>query len=212
MRNWLSFTHIKGYGIEVGGLHFPLPVAPGVKVTYVDRMSLEELKRTADVVPVENNIVVDDAEKLDKFENDSLDFIIANHVFEHCRSPLTTLQVWHKRLKPGGILYAAIPEKTYTFDRERSVTTLQHILNDCLIAPYTDDEAHYREWYSIVDKHHGEALEEKVRQCVADKTNIHFHVWDLAAMREMFYSFFNPFEVLDVGNNGAEIIWVMRKK
>lgn len=213
MRNSLSNKYISGKGIEIGGKHFPLPVPPGTFVIQVDRMSHEELTKTSDMPPPPDmTIVVDDAEKLAEFPSESLDFVIANHVLEHCRSPLTALGVWHNRLKPGGIVYAAIPEKTFTFDKPRPITPFAHLLEDLETYPNTNDEPHYRDWISTIDKVTGDELENRIRAAVKNETNIHFHVWRLSDMHEIF-NWLKPFyDVVEVGNNVAEIIWVLRKR
>lgn len=214
MRKELADKWIRGRGIECGGLHFPLPVPPGALVAYVDRMSLEDLKRTSDVKPVENEIIVDDAEHLRTIGLRSQDFIIANHVLEHCRDPIGTLRTWSSRLRNGGILYCALPEKTHTFDKPRAVTTIEHIRDDAEAAEWgeTDDAAHYREWFSMIDGYAGDALDAKVAFSVAEKTNIHFHVWDLPAMDALFAEVSKLFEVVERCQNGAEVIWVLRAR
>jgi SAM-dependent methyltransferase len=216
MRKQLSDKYIRGRGLEIGGLHNPLPVLPGVLVEYIDRMSLEDLKATSDMKPIENRIIVDDAESLVTVLRSSQDFIIANHVLEHCHSPLRTLQVWLNKLRPGGIIYAAIPEKTKTFDRDRPITTLDHLLKDYASAEHmkAGDIEHYRDWHYHVDKLRGDELEARVELDVSLNANIHFHVWNLPAMLEMMN---HPLvtahgDIVEMGDNGAEIIWILRKR
>lgn len=216
-RRELSERYLRGSGIEIGGLHYPLPVLPGCKVTYIDRMSLEDLKRTADVIPAELSIVVDDAESLKSIATNSIDFLIANHVFEHCLDPVKTMSLWVSKLKPGGYIYAAIPDKTQTFDQPRAVTTWEHIWNDFRLGGRSTAKEHYREWFTLVDKYPTDQIENKVEQCYRDETNIHFHVWDRAAQEEMMghlaeISGFNGFSIQEAVQNGAEIIWVIQRK
>ena len=212
IRESLADKYIRGRGIEIGGRHCPLSVPRGALVAYIDRLSLDELKNDPDVKVVENEIIIDDAEKLDKIEDSSLDFIIANHVFEHTRNPLGTLEVWHNRLRTGGIVYAAIPEKTQTFDATRSVTEFDHLIKDYQDGPETDDEEHYREWFSHIDKLEGDVLEAKVKQSVSEKANIHFHVWDRAAIRELWQWTREQkmFELVEQVTNGGEEICILR--
>jgi SAM-dependent methyltransferase len=212
IREQLADRHIRGRGIEIGGRHCPLKVPRGALVTYVDRLSLDELRRDPDVKVVENETVVDDAECLAQFKNSTLDFIIANHVFEHTRNPLKTLQVWFLRLRKGGIVYAAIPEKTKTFDAPRPVTPFQHLLDDYACAE-TDDEAHYRDWLSTIDGLTGEALERQVAVCVAAKSNIHFHVWTRDSILEILHWAQHKaklFETVELVTNGAEEICILK--
>lgn len=214
MRRMLANRYLSGSGIEIGGLHYPLPVPPTCKVTYVDRVSMEELAKVhADVTSVNRDIVIDDAESLLKFKNGSLDFLIANHVLEHCQDVIMTLSVWMDRLKPGGIVYCALPEKTQTFDRNRPVTQIDHLAKDFAEGPRVSQADHYREYFSIVDGNQGQALEDRIALAMKENTNIHFHVWDLAAQSEMFFALSERlgFAILAGVPNGAEVIWILRK-
>src|SRR3977135_908065 len=95
MRRWrLARRHLSGSGLEIGALHCPLRVPPGVTVRYVDRLDRDALRRqypeltTQELVEVD---VVDDGERLGSQADASADFIIANHFIEHTEDPLGTL-------------------------------------------------------------------------------------------------------------------------
>lgn len=206
MRDQLAAKYIRGSGIEIGGRHFPLPVLPGIKVAYVDHVEDPESKVKA---------IIDDAEKLEMFEPGSLDFIIANHVLEHCHDPIGTLSVWHDRLNTGGIAYIALPDKDHTFDKPRAVTPLQHLIDDYYHGSARGDVLHYAEWHYHVDGLRGKVLDERVRIDIESRANIHFHVWDRAAMEALFDRVDRGhgwFEILEEHQNGAEIIWILRKR
>jgi predicted SAM-dependent methyltransferase len=166
------------------------------------------------VKPVENPIVIDDAERLVNFQDGTLDFVIANHVFEHCHDPIGTMKNWIRVLKPGGIVYAAIPEKTQTFDRKRAVTPLDHVIADHEHGYDFNDIDHYRDWFLNVENLAPDRAEEKAQQCWKERANIHFHVWDSRAMDELMRHLAQVcgFSVAEIGNNGAEIIWILRKE
>jgi SAM-dependent methyltransferase len=166
----------------------------------------------ADVKVKQLEIIVDDAENLDKFDSDSLDFIIANHVLEHCHDPIGTLLTWADRLKSGGVVYAAVPDKEHTFDKPRAVTELAHLVSDYLDGYAEGDKEHYREWHYIIDGLRGKELDDRVQECINTRANIHFHVFDRAAMVALFDFVGDAFEVLESAQHGAEIIWVLRKK
>ena len=55
---------------------------------------------------------VTSADKLDMFEDDSVDLIYSCHVLEHFPKYQTedVLKEWHRVLKPGGILRLAVPD------------------------------------------------------------------------------------------------------
>jgi len=52
------------------------------------------------------------------------DYIIASHVFEHIPDPIGWLNECAECLKPGGHLGLAIPDKRFTFDLPRQLTSL----------------------------------------------------------------------------------------
>ena len=67
LRRELSFSYLKGGGIEVGALHGPLPVSGQAKVRYVDRMSVSDLRKhypELDHVDLVDVDVIDDGEVL----------------------------------------------------------------------------------------------------------------------------------------------------
>lgn len=210
----LAEKYIRGRGIEIGGLHYPLEVPIGARVTYVDRLPPEEAHPDVKHLVKIKDLVIDDAERLDKFSTNSLDFIIANHVIEHCQDPIGTLWMWANHLTSGGIIFAAVPEKTQTFDAPRAITTLAHLQDDAHNGVgQTNDAEHYREWLSLIDKVEEPELTRRVAQCVRDRANIHFHVWDNAAMRELLAYVAEPrlIELVEFVPNGAETIWILRK-
>ena len=92
------------------------------------------LSRARDLPLVEPDII-DDGEKLTTLAPQSQDFVIASHFLEHCQDPIGTLKAIFRVIKPGGMLYLALPDKRYTFDRERPVTPLDHLWTDHRTGP-----------------------------------------------------------------------------
>lgn len=189
---------LKGSGIEVGALHFPLKVPPGVEVKYVDYVSREENIRKFPELDAEKIVPTDyleDGFTLASIPDSSQDFVIANHVLEHASNPLQVLCNWARVLKPGGILFVTVPIGSRCFDRGRSVTPLQHFIDDYeqardgnVHALEERDRHHYREWLTIStpnsepkNRHYrnlaGEELERKVEAMSSCKAEIHFHVF-----------------------------------
>jgi SAM-dependent methyltransferase len=156
-------------------------VPPGVRVTYVDRMTVDELRKQYPELadkPLTHVDVVDNGETLEKFAAASQDFVIANHFLEHAQDPIGTLQNQLRVLKPGGVLYLAVPNRHFTFDKDRPPTTWEHMLRDHVEGPQWSYEGHLREWAALVDHTSGEALEAHVAHLRRINYSIHFHVWD----------------------------------
>ena len=88
-RKWLN-----GTGLEIGALHKPLKVSETVTALYVDRVtrerSIEKFPElpAMDIVPV---AIIDDGFELSSIEDDSYDFVVANHVLEHSPNPIQVL-------------------------------------------------------------------------------------------------------------------------
>ena len=99
----------------------------------MDRMTVPELRKhypeldDQDLAPVD---VVDDGETLSMIEPESVDFIVANHFLEHCEDPIRTITTHLGKLRPGGVLFYAVPDKRYTFDFRRPRTPLSHLIAD----------------------------------------------------------------------------------
>ncbi len=216
MRAKLSEQFIKGHGVEIGALHCPLPLFNGATATYVDLEPIGGLRyKNPDLTITVAPTIFANAEILSSISAESADFVIANHVFEHCENPILTVKNWLRVLKPGGIIFAAIPDKEQCFDRKRKVTSLTHLLRDYIVGTDQSLEEHYRDWFanSELEGLKGEELEARVAQSMKDRNNIHFHVWDEDALRRTF-SYLDDifgFSSYEIHRNGAELIVICQK-
>ena len=226
-RRGVTDQYLSGKGLEIGALHNPLEVPESVHVTYVDRLSVKDLRaqypELADLELVDPDIL-DNGETLGTIEPDSQDFVIANHFLEHCQDPIRTISNLLRVLKPAGILYMAVPDRRYTFDVDRPITTIAHILRDYQEGPGWSKRQHFREWSKFVHPgHKSEAdgvddlqVESETDRLIEIDYSIHFHVWTQTEVLELFQTLqrlpdFTPFEVELVQKNGMEVITVLRK-
>jgi predicted SAM-dependent methyltransferase len=180
---------LSGNGIEIGGLHNPLRVPSGVRVRYVDRMSVEDLRTQYPELAVKvltRVDIVDDGEKLLTLPDASEDFIIANHFLEHCEDPLSTLLAHQRVVRPGGILFLCVPDKRFTFDMPRQLTTYEHILRDLREGPIWSRREHVADWVRHVE-HNTDVreAERRVDQLLAEAYSIHYHVWTFETLMDM---------------------------
>lgn len=84
-----AIRYCTGKGIDIGADKWPFPGA----------------------IPIQNE-VHQNANKLDSFENDSLDYVFSSHCLEHVDDWKGALNLWITKLKPGGILFLYLPHKS----------------------------------------------------------------------------------------------------
>jgi len=143
-------------------------------------MSVADLRRHyAELAhePLVETDIIDNGEQLTTLENETQDFVIANHFLEHCQNPIQTLQNHMRVLKSGGFLYLAVPDKRFTFDRDRPCTTNEHVVRDFLDGPAWSKRQHFEEWTRLVNKREGTAADQEVAHLLEIDYSIHYHVW-----------------------------------
>jgi predicted SAM-dependent methyltransferase len=214
----IASQYLFGKGIEIGGLHSPLKVPANAKVSYVDRMSVSDLKKhysnfdETELVKVD---IVDDGEFLLTIPDASVDFVIANHMIEHCENPLVTIENYLRVLKLGGIIYMAVPDKRYSFDIDRPVTSLEHLIRDYKEGPQWSRREHFEEWVTLVEKTQTNEVEKRIQQLFAMDHRIHFHVWTQEKFLELLLYCHEQaqlkLEIELVQKNLNEFITVLRK-
>jgi glycosyltransferase involved in cell wall biosynthesis len=222
-RRVLSHAFVHGRGIEIGALQNPLPVSADAQVIYVDRRSNAELResypelRHCNLVDVD---IVENGEMLPSFQSGSQDFIIANHFLEHCQDPIRTIKNFLRVLRPGGIIYMAIPDMRHTFDRDRSRTSLAHIIADHVSGPEISREQHFREWVTLVEPHFGrkyagDSIEARVRELMGRDYSIHFHTFipdDVHALIRYCAEVEGmPLSIVFAGEFDDEMIFIVRR-
>jgi 2-polyprenyl-3-methyl-5-hydroxy-6-metoxy-1,4-benzoquinol methylase len=218
-RRVVSKRYIHGKGIEAGALDEPLWTSELATVQYIDRYGTEELRRRypelkdATLVTVDR---VDDAETLTTVADRSLDFIIGNHMLEHCENPLGTIRTHLSKIHDGGIIYYAVPDKRHCFDSERHLTTFDHLVRDDREGGEVSRLSHFREWSRYVQKcETPEAIEAHVQKIIAVNYSIHFHVWDHDAFRDFIFRaeeyLQHAFRIEYFDQNDTEVIVVLRK-
>jgi len=217
LRAALSAQYLAGEGIEIGALHNPMVLPPGAGVKYVDRLSVADLRRQypeladAALVPVD---IVDDGEKLATIPDESQDFVLANHFIEHCQNPIMALQNMIRVLKVGGVLFLAVPDKRFTFDAKRDVTSFDHLVRDYLEGPEWSRRSHFRDWVRGVHSlEEPDEIERKMQNLLEMDYSIHYHVWTQADIMEWIARMMPvlQFDVEQMSRNGVEVIFILRK-
>jgi SAM-dependent methyltransferase len=177
----IAASRLSGKGIEVGAAASPFPVPLHCSVEYADICSPAAIKDK--LYPGQNlhTLVeptwITDLEKLEGIEDNSLDFIVACHVIEHVRNVLLALENAYNKLHVGGSLVLVVPDKDRTFDKQRELTTLEHLILDYQNPSSERDKEHYVEFYKLAFTTEPEKLYEKVDKSFHEKGDIHYHTF-----------------------------------
>jgi SAM-dependent methyltransferase len=128
-------------GLEIGPLASPIVEKDRGKVLYADHCSTDELRtKYAGQVPV-NSICDIDCVWVGSLREAvggiTFDYVIASHVMEHIPNPVGWLLQVKEVLRPGGKLCLVIPDKRFTFDIGRPLSTVGEFVEASLINPTT---------------------------------------------------------------------------
>lgn len=118
-------------GVEIGPLDRPVVSPTEGEVVYVDYFTAQELRQKHSKNPAVNcDLVVDVCQIVGNKtlsqtlgEADFFDYVVASHVIEHVPDLIGWLREVAAILKPQGILSLAIPDKRFTFDYLRTLST-----------------------------------------------------------------------------------------
>ncbi|WPZ36987.1 methyltransferase domain-containing protein [Thalassobaculum sp. OXR-137] len=116
--------------LEIGALASPLVAPDEGRVEYVDHLDTEGLRqeyRGHAGVDIDKLVPVTHVWNSGTFAEavgatGTVDAIVSSHVFEHFPNPIQWLMDAYGILAPGGQIYMVVPDKRFTFDRERANT------------------------------------------------------------------------------------------
>jgi SAM-dependent methyltransferase len=217
-RRELATRFLTGAGLEVGALQRRLPVPDHCSVKYVDRLPLEELLAHYPELrglPIQAPDLIDDGETLSKVESGSVDFVVANHLLEHCENPVQTIENFLRTLKVGGILFMGVPDKRFTFDIDRPVTPYAVLAETYREGRRRNRESLYWEWAKHVAGASPPEVDQVARKLLAERYSIHFNVWALEDLLEFIAGcrreFGLPFRLEWITCSENEVIVILRK-
>lgn len=134
---------------------------------------------------------INEASYLKDIKDGQYDFLLASHCLEHCANTLKTVEEWLRVIKPGGYILLILPDKRYTFDHKRNVTSFEHILGDFKNHVDEKDLTHLQEIVSLHDLSLDPAagdVESFRQRSLKNYENrcLHHHVFDFELLIEIF--------------------------
>lgn len=218
VRRTLSSVWIKGSGIEVGAGSRPFPLPADASCYYGDIRDKAALDHYFDGLDVALNGYVD-AQTMAGVKDSSLDFVISAHVIEHLFNPVGSIENAVRVLKKSGIFLLVVPDKTMTWDRERPVTTIEHMIADAAdggaatkLQAYIE---HAQYVHPVITGEHIPANEilASAQGSMDVQMDIHVHSWTHSEFRQLIdycAEKFN-FRVAHAQNVQNENIFVLQK-
>lgn len=132
-----------------------------------------------------------DGTDLSALKTENYDFILSSHSLEHIANPLKAMKEWTRVLKTGGALCLVVPDKNFTFDHKRQVTSFSHLLDDYACNKAENDLTHLEEILQFHDlkrdvpaggftEFKSRSLENHSNRC------LHHHVFDFNLLVQIF--------------------------
>ena len=144
---------------------------------------------------------------------------ITNHMLEHCQNPISSLINFFRVLKKNGILYITIPDKRFNnIDKDRTLTTLAHVIKDYQEGPQASKIEHIKE--CLIKSDHllpnSDEYKRRYQDHVNGSPNIHFHAMTQNEILELFIyirrNFNINFEIELVYFDYFEVLLIIRKQ
>lgn len=209
-----------GTGLEIGALHKPFNL--DANVLYVDRFSTNEL---INQYKHDSNVPTDQIRRVHIISKDgrypyiddsAFDFVINSHVLEHVPNPADQIIEWLRIIKPLGILYMIIPNKNFCFDRNRSTTTLEHLIKEHEEHIDFISIEHYRDYITnavFENGHQYDKSDDSINNKFLNQTSIHVHTFDPESLK-LFIGYITSVvkaEVVNYTFNGLHMHCALRK-
>jgi SAM-dependent methyltransferase len=188
---------LSGSGLEIGAMHQPSKIPSHCLIQYLDVVDVDTI---SELFPEIKDFKITKPDYLGDIEKNSVreitnrqfDFIILNHVLEHVANPIESIKNIYEGIKVNGYFVISIPDKNYTFDQLRSITTFEHLLADYYTGVNSVNNDHYVDFLTYV---HPEVFGSKENFMNAlnsvRKRREHVHVWDSITFRKHLDRIFN---------------------
>lgn len=133
---------------------------------------------------------IEEAAELKAVKDASYDFVLSCHSLEHVANPIKALKDWSRVMKSKGRLVLVLPDKEFTFDNKRPITSLTHLIEDYNNNTTEEDSTHFEEVIALHDFKHDAFVQTKEDLIKRTRLNIknravHHHVFDLELVKEL---------------------------
>jgi len=134
-------------GLEIGAYTRPTLAPADAAMRYLDYYSTEELREQLqrEGQSDESLVHVDYVVKHGRYSiriPEKFDLIIANHVMEHCCNPIDWINDLGSMLRSEGLLFLALPDKKFSFDKYRPDTDVSHLVYNYFSDEQSTSEEH----------------------------------------------------------------------
>lgn len=151
-----------------------------------------------------------DGGSLMEIADNSYDFVLSCHSLEHMANPIKALAEWKRIIKDNSYVLLILPHKDNTFDRNRPITHMDHLINDLENNTLENDATHFQEVLSL----HDLSLDTGIKDMEAlrlrtsenyDNRCVHHHVFNTPMVAQMVdyagfkiceIQHFNPFHII----------------
>jgi SAM-dependent methyltransferase len=121
--------------------------------------------------------------------DNTYDMVLASHVLEHTTNPIRgLLEIW-RVLKVGGHALIILPNKNFTFDKNRKITTFKHMLWDFKRNTPEHDMRHMDEiveTFAFELDNDVKNKQELIDRCLrVNHRTMHQHVFDEKSFKEL---------------------------
>ena len=193
-----GYKLLTGRGLEIGALHESATLPSNCKVEYADVITKEQAIINFPEIDKNKLVNVDhicniDKDGLQKFENETFDFVIFSHVIEHLANPIQALEALFRVTKFGGMVLIVVPDKRFTFDKDRGLTPFEHLKEEYINKISDVSDEHYLDFLNAVHpdvmKNSKEAADRALNS--VRKRREHAHVWDSNSFKQFLLESFS---------------------
>ncbi|MEI7472271.1 MAG: methyltransferase domain-containing protein [Chitinophagaceae bacterium] len=127
---------------------------------------------------------------LNIIKSNTYDFLLSCNNLEHIANPIKALKEWQRVIKPAAVLILVLPRKESNFDHRRSITSLNHIINDFENNIDENDTTALIEVLELHDlkRDHNAGNMENFKRRSLDNFNtrtLHHHVFDVKLLEQL---------------------------